>query len=541
MSSPFTSKLGTNYCPQDAEIEQIKALIVEPGLRLKSLDDEITDLQRTLDKLKKERSCLGAYIEDHRALISPVRRLPLDIIQDIFLACIPTHRNCVMNAAEAPVLLGRICSSWRTISLSTPRLWSSLHIPVPVNLSDSDSTLYREKLLQRLETTKAWLSRSGECGLSISFQSPYHVFDSDIAPLVHPILQALLPFASRWEHIKFKSRYSHLVTLSHLTAAEVPALKSVVINETTLGHGIQVDSFPLLGGSGISSISLSGTTFNPLKLPLRWNSLIDLSIKAVSVITSELTVQLLSQCPALRTCQLQVWGSPETGTGVVGKPLVECAFLHTLDLEISGGLMFAFRELFPRISFPGLRHLQLHVSSSNDDGDISYTPSLFAAAPHIESLTINLDPLSRSSLIDFLRGLPPTIRKLRIEDPAPYGPYGLRSLFDDSVLEALTPSPSSPAAHCFSGLQDLEIRGGPSFSDEALLHFIRSGMTAGALSALKRVAIPFFRQIQLDILPDLQPFINAGLQLELTYDPPIEWSFSPWEGLVDDPRRVYDD
>ncbi|KAJ6504015.1 hypothetical protein DFH09DRAFT_1201649 [Mycena vulgaris] len=205
MSSPFTSKLGTNYCPQDAEIEEIKALIVEPGLRLKSLDDEIADLQQTLDKLKKERSRLGAYIEDHMALISPV-----------------------------PVLLGRICSSWRVISLSTPRLWSSLHITVPPHLGDPDHMLYREKLLQRLETTKAWLSRSGECGLSISLKSPYNdPLETDITPHVHLILQALLPFTSRWEHIKFASRHSHLVTLSHLTAADVPALKSVAIHDIT--------------------------------------------------------------------------------------------------------------------------------------------------------------------------------------------------------------------------------------------------------------------------------------------------------------------
>ncbi|KAJ7022093.1 hypothetical protein C8F04DRAFT_245444 [Mycena alexandri] len=41
----------------------------------------------------------------------------------------PTHRNRVMSAVEAPVLLGRICRSWR--SLTTPRLWSRLHVVEP--------------------------------------------------------------------------------------------------------------------------------------------------------------------------------------------------------------------------------------------------------------------------------------------------------------------------------------------------------------------------------------------------------------------------
>ncbi|KAJ6581782.1 hypothetical protein B0H19DRAFT_884580, partial [Mycena capillaripes] len=123
MSSPFAAQLGTNYCPKDDEILEIKELLVEPTRRLKRLDDEIADLQKAIRKLAEERDGLDAFVAAHQALISPVRRLPLDIIQDIFIACIPTHRNCVMSASEAPVLLGRICSSWRAISLSTPRIW----------------------------------------------------------------------------------------------------------------------------------------------------------------------------------------------------------------------------------------------------------------------------------------------------------------------------------------------------------------------------------------------------------------------------------
>ncbi|KAF8138039.1 hypothetical protein K438DRAFT_1537299, partial [Mycena galopus ATCC 62051] len=123
MASPFAPRLGTNYCPTDEEVLDIADLLVEPTLRLKGIDDEIAKLQTAIDKLAEERDSLGAYVEAHQALISPARRLPLDIVQEIFIACLPTHRNCVMSASEAPVLLGRICSSWRTISLSTPRLW----------------------------------------------------------------------------------------------------------------------------------------------------------------------------------------------------------------------------------------------------------------------------------------------------------------------------------------------------------------------------------------------------------------------------------
>ncbi|KAJ6586341.1 hypothetical protein DFH09DRAFT_977923, partial [Mycena vulgaris] len=244
------------------------------------------------------------------ALISPTRHLPLDILQEIFLACLPTHRNCVMSATEAPVLLGRICSSWRTISLSTPRLWSSLHIAVPPLQGNLGLALYDEKLLQRLEATKIWLSRSGECALSISLQGPYYPFGSS-TPTQILLIRALIPLASRWAHIEFAAPHSVLTTLSHLTEADVPALKSLALNEISEGQGtdhIQADSFPLLRGASISSISISGTIFNPLELPLRWNSLVDISVKIgwVGGALITITLQLLSQCPALRTCQLRV-------------------------------------------------------------------------------------------------------------------------------------------------------------------------------------------------------------------------------------------
>ncbi|KAJ7252115.1 hypothetical protein B0H12DRAFT_1018260, partial [Mycena haematopus] len=168
MSSPFASLLGTNHCPSDTELAQIQGHLVEPCLRLKQLDDEISVIRKALDKLTEERDALGVYVAAHRALLSPLRRLPLDIIEEIFMACLPTHRNCVMSAAEAPVILGRICSSWRTISLSTPRLWSRLHIVQPESVPDLARGLHEAKVAQRLRVGNAWLKRSGNCPLSIS-------------------------------------------------------------------------------------------------------------------------------------------------------------------------------------------------------------------------------------------------------------------------------------------------------------------------------------------------------------------------------------
>ncbi|KAJ6616648.1 hypothetical protein B0H10DRAFT_1632687, partial [Mycena sp. CBHHK59/15] len=72
--------------------------------------------------LSKQVPKIQTYIDAHQASISPASRLPYDIVGEIFVACLPTDRNPVMSATEAPVILCRICSAWRAIALSTPRL-----------------------------------------------------------------------------------------------------------------------------------------------------------------------------------------------------------------------------------------------------------------------------------------------------------------------------------------------------------------------------------------------------------------------------------
>ncbi|KAF7376851.1 hypothetical protein MSAN_00102600 [Mycena sanguinolenta] len=236
MPSPFVPRLGTNYCPTDEEILEINVLLVEPILRLKGLDDEITNLQKVMDKLAEERGRVAAYIEAHKALISPVRRLPLDIIQELFVACLPTHRNCVMSASEAPVLLGRVCSSWRAISHTTPRLWSSLHVVEPLqNLADPTSASFEEKVARRLEITQTWLGRSGQCPLSISLQSA-------LEPASPPgtatpsgtsmrFMRTLLAFAPRWQHVRFTAPLSLLSEVMSHFDAEVPLLETVAFQQ----------------------------------------------------------------------------------------------------------------------------------------------------------------------------------------------------------------------------------------------------------------------------------------------------------------------
>ncbi|XP_006455720.1 hypothetical protein AGABI2DRAFT_210234, partial [Agaricus bisporus var. bisporus H97] len=125
------TKLRTNAAlTKEAETEVRRAM----GRTLKKLgavEMEIAGLQDRLVVLGQRKQDTKSFIEAHQRLLSPIRQLLPEILQEIFWQCLPVAHNSVLSAKEAPLVLGRVCSQWRRIAYSTPKLWCSLHIAIP--------------------------------------------------------------------------------------------------------------------------------------------------------------------------------------------------------------------------------------------------------------------------------------------------------------------------------------------------------------------------------------------------------------------------
>ncbi|KAJ7133627.1 hypothetical protein C8R44DRAFT_611733, partial [Mycena epipterygia] len=92
------------------------------------IDRKICDMGSVLYYLKTKQRLIKDGIDKHKVLISPMRRLPQEILQEIFLACLPQDHNASVGALGAPLLLGFICRYWRMVAHTMPRLWSGLHL-----------------------------------------------------------------------------------------------------------------------------------------------------------------------------------------------------------------------------------------------------------------------------------------------------------------------------------------------------------------------------------------------------------------------------
>jgi chorismate mutase len=193
-ATPFQSQLATNYAPSKEDITTIQSLINEIEPQLVSLDAEI-------EALRARRAIYASFVAEHRALLSPIRQMPPDILRNIFSYCLPYDApERVMEVSEAPMLLTQICSHWRDLALKTPTLWATLFLKIPMpprtvssfahappreisdlqidieaagtaeELSASLVKAWCRKVESLASLTKLWLSRAESCPLTIFFR-----------------------------------------------------------------------------------------------------------------------------------------------------------------------------------------------------------------------------------------------------------------------------------------------------------------------------------------------------------------------------------
>ena len=210
MSSPWNSVLNTNYAPTDEEATQIRAFCEKPQQKVWEIDREIQQLRERLNDLLHERDALVEMLEYHRALVSPVRRLSPEMLQQIFFCCLPADRNPAVHPSEAPLLLGRICKLWN----STPRLWSAIHIVIPPNENSS---------LTRHDALRTWLGRSGATPLHISLCA--HLPTEDILPF--PFVDYIVGFSTRWASVTLALPMAMILRLCSSANGSVPILDTV--------------------------------------------------------------------------------------------------------------------------------------------------------------------------------------------------------------------------------------------------------------------------------------------------------------------------
>ncbi|KAJ3536900.1 hypothetical protein NMY22_g5828 [Coprinellus aureogranulatus] len=134
--------LSSNDPPQAQEIGVIENVVTV-------IDEEIEGLEAQLEKIRLKR-------QQYQSLLSPLRRMPLDVLGEIFSH---TAGSEELESLKQTVTLCLVCKAWREAAYATHRLWRHIEI---------DAT---SGALSEWERVESWISRSGAAPKKLSVLS----------------------------------------------------------------------------------------------------------------------------------------------------------------------------------------------------------------------------------------------------------------------------------------------------------------------------------------------------------------------------------
>ncbi|KAJ7294073.1 hypothetical protein C8J57DRAFT_1270722 [Mycena rebaudengoi] len=205
LPSPPAHLSTPNDVPQDSEIHAIRDRIDTGRARLSEIDQIIDHLQSLLVPLRRERQSVLENIEQHLAIISPIRSLPYDVLGEIFSWTLPQLIFCSIEPSQNPWAISRVCTRWRKLALSLPELWSYIrvdgHERFPLALLD----------LQ--------LERSGRFPLSIAFFSGMNAMDA---------FKLLIEHSDRWRTVQLRLQSWMCPLLDLNVTGRLPLLRSLI-------------------------------------------------------------------------------------------------------------------------------------------------------------------------------------------------------------------------------------------------------------------------------------------------------------------------
>ncbi|KAJ7707487.1 hypothetical protein B0H17DRAFT_519884 [Mycena rosella] len=163
-------------------------------LALDNFDADIESARSVLRGLLTERDETHQTLEAHRALLSPIRRIPPEVLGEIFIHCLPKDTYIAPSVAQCPLLLTQISSNWRSVALATPALWTSIAVNLTI-----------KSCLPNIRLIETWLARSGSRPLSFqiteSIQKDYYEPGMVTSAA---ILELYAPHYNRWQHVRLE-------------------------------------------------------------------------------------------------------------------------------------------------------------------------------------------------------------------------------------------------------------------------------------------------------------------------------------------------
>uniref|UniRef100_A0A0W0F2H1 Uncharacterized protein n=1 Tax=Moniliophthora roreri TaxID=221103 RepID=A0A0W0F2H1_MONRR len=254
------SRLGVchSLCPstQFVDISALPHLLSSAQRDLAAFDTEIERISHILRKLVEGRTETQKYIDELQIRLSPVFRLPLELLQVIFTEAsilgpctdilskniCPPPKFLGNGAGIAPFNIAGVCRHWRDIAFDMPRLWSSFSLSLDSKSVTSSETLHKLEL---------HLKRSQNLPLALRIHGNYfiRVITYGNKDEIGPLTSVLASSALRWASLEIASPSipegwdSHVATFFDLLDSDTVGLPTSDLHTI---HTLTVNEPPYL-------------------------------------------------------------------------------------------------------------------------------------------------------------------------------------------------------------------------------------------------------------------------------------------------------
>ncbi|KAF5314020.1 hypothetical protein D9611_006979 [Ephemerocybe angulata] len=320
--------------------------------------------------------------------LKPQDEVPYEILREIFLLTLPKRDCDRIHPSYSPTIVSQVCSRWREIAFSEPRLWDTVMFSTSRNFKFKIGGNQRDRFIQS-GNIQRWFHRTGGSHTLVLGEEASDKAETCLISQLFPII---VEFSARLRTLKIAmTSASHLDYLRELS--QVPQFGELVkvgihasVRASMTSNDVKtlrmIDAFKGTKTPKLNEAHFMLDMASPGKFAMPWNQLRVVRLKGCP--TRQVSpldwMQLLVNCPNLETAELikpfdpdESWASwperiPQISLSDAPKyvrdelPLVSLtihdadSYLHNHQVTGSPECMFIHRA-----NFACLKHLTIRL------------------------------------------------------------------------------------------------------------------------------------------------------------------------------------
>ncbi|KAF9260649.1 hypothetical protein L218DRAFT_566358 [Marasmius fiardii PR-910] len=287
--SPLPALLKSNDHPLDEDADTVRDVLRQVESNLEPLVAEIDRLKRVLADFETARDTLISFSREHRAILSPTRRLPSEILESIFSHCLPSRISedsfDFWDVKQAPWVLTQVSRRWRSIAVGYSRLWENIALQAPS---------LKRPIRGRIQMLQAHIDRAGNLPLRIRLHSEYdRKEDRDVVDI-------LVAHSLRWRMLELNVPVGLFKSMRPISG-RLPQLRKLRLYVQNY-HALDI-TFMFQNTPALQDVGLNVTPFYEIYPAFPYHQL----LRLMGSFNVELALSILQRAARLVECKFFVY------------------------------------------------------------------------------------------------------------------------------------------------------------------------------------------------------------------------------------------